>query len=275
MSFGRTAMKQASSFLLSLTLITLFTLSALGQDFREVRKSGAFEPNGRVTIDTYKGGIRVLAWDKAEIEIFARIESDGSGRYSREQVEDTEIRIDLSSHSAHIKTDYGRVNNRHRGFWGMFGGDNSNILPLVQYTIKVPRTTALHIKDYKSRIEVNDMQSDVDIDTYKGEIEVTRLMGSLALNTYKGEGRVDFVGLNGGSRFETYKGNIEISLPRGKGFELDADIGRHGNLESDFAIEKRRPRSRHSDMEIRSSINGGGPLLQLKTDHGTMRLLER
>lgn len=268
-------MKQAFSFLLSLNLVVLLAISALAQESREVRKSGTFEPNGRVTIDTYKGSIKVVAWDKSEIEIFARIESDGSNRHSREQVEDTEIRIDLSTHSAHIKTYYDRVNNRHGGFWGIFRGENSDNLPFVQYTIKVPRSTNLQIKDYKSRSEVWDLQSDVDIDTYKGDIEVGKLLGSLTLNTYKGEGRIEFAGLNGRSRFETYKGNIEIRLPRGKGFELDADIGRHGNLESDFAIEQRHQRDRHSTTEIRSAVNGGGPLLLLKTEHGTMRLIER
>ena len=267
-------MKQALSFLFFLNFV-LLTISALAQDSREVRKSGTFEPNGRVTIDTYKGSIKVVAWDKPEVEIFARIESDGFSRHSREQVEDTEIRIDLSSHSAHIKTDYNRVNNRHRGFWGIFGSDNSDNLPFVQYTIKVPRTTNLQIKDYKSRTEVWDLQSDVDIDTYKGEIEVGKLMGSLTLNTYKGEARIDFAGLSGRSRFETYKGKIEISLPRGKGFELDAEIGRHGSLDSDFAIERRHQQDRHSTTEIRSAVNGGGPLVLLKTEHGTMRLVER
>lgn len=268
-------MKKATSSFSLLCFFLTFVLSVQAQDSREVRKSGGFDQNGRVSVDTYKGTIKVLTWDRPEIEIVARIESDGWDRHSRERVEDTEIRIDLSSHSARIKTDYDRVRNRHSGFLGIFVGDNSGILPLVHYTIKVPRTTNVEIKDYKSRTEVNDLDSDLNIETYKGEVDVAKLSGSLALETYKGEVRIGFARLRGQSRFETYKGNINISLPRGKGFELDADIGRHGTFDSDFTFEKNRRHDRRKDMEVRSAVNGGGPMVRLKTDHGTIRLLER
>jgi hypothetical protein len=265
--------KVGSSFTL-LILILSFSFSILAQDSREVRKSGEFDQNGRVSIDTYKGSIRVSTWNKSEIEIVARIESDGSDRHSREQVEDTEIRIDLSSHSARIKTDYDRAKNRHHRFFGLFVGDDSDNLPLVHYNIKVPKTTKVEIKDYKSRTEVTDLESEVNIETYKGEVDVARLSGSLDIETYKGEVRAGFTRLNGRSRFETYKGSIDISLPRGKGFELDADIGRHGSFDSEFALEKKR-HDRRSDTALRSAVNGGGPVVRLKTDHGTIRLLER
>ena len=266
--------KVTSSVSILLLLVLSFALSVLAQDSREVRKSGEFDQNGRVSIDTYKGSIHVSTWNKSEIEIVARIESDGSDRHSREQVNDTEIRIDLSSHSARIKTDYDRVRNRHRRFLGLFVGDDSDNLPMVHYTIKVPKTTKLEIKDYKSRTDLADLESDVNIETYKGEVEVARLSGSLELETYKGEVRATFTRLSRRSRFETYKGTIDISLPRGNGFELDADIGRHGSFESDFAFE-RNHQDRRSNMTVRSAVNGGGPLVRLKTDHGTIRLLER
>jgi hypothetical protein len=265
--------KVYSSFSL-LLLVLSFTFSVLTQNSKEVRKSGAFDQNGRVSIDTYKGSIRVSTWNKPEIEILARIESDGSDRHSREQVDDTEIRIDLSSHSARIKTDYDRSRNRHRGFLGLVVGDDSDNLPLVHYTIKVPKTVKIEIKDYKSRTELTDLEADVNIETYKGEVEVARLSGSLDLETYKGEVRAAFSRLGGRSRFETYKGSIDISLPRGKGFELDADIGRHGSFESEFALDRNR-HDRRRDTAVRSAVNGGGPLVRLKTDHGTIRLLER
>ena len=268
-------MKKATSSFSLLLLVLFFVISVQAQNSKEVRKSGEFGQNGRVSIDTYKGSIKVFTWDKSEIEIVARIEPDGWDRHSRERVEDTDVRIDLSSHSARIKTDYDRVRGRHRGLLGVFIGDNLGNLPLVHYTIKVPKTTNLEIKDYKSRIEVDAFESDVSIDTYKGEVEVGRLSGTLALETYKGDARVAFARLGGRSRFETYKGTIEVSLPRGKGFELDADIGRHGTFDSDFAYERNRRQDRRRDMEVRSAVNGGGPLVQLKTDHGTIWLLEK
>ena len=268
-------MKKSTSAFFLLSLLLSFSLVGVAQDSREVRKSGEFSQNGRLSIDTYKGSIRVIAWEKPQIEIVARIEPDGWDRHSREKVEDTEIRIDLSSHSARIKTNYERTWDHHSGFLGLFGGDDSGNLPLVHYTIKVPKSTNIEIKDYKSRTEVNDLESDVSIDTYKGEVEVGRLSGSLSLNTYKGEVKAGFVRLGGRSRFETYKGSIDITLPHGKGFELDANIGRRASFDSDFPLERDRRQDRRRDMEVRSVVNGGGPLVRLKTQYGTIRLLEQ
>jgi hypothetical protein len=266
--------KSASAFSL-LFLFFAFTLVGIAQDSREVRKSGEFIRNGRLSIDTYKGSIKVMTWEKPEIEIVARIEADGRDGHSREKVEDTEIRIDLSSHAARIKTNYDKVRDRHRGFLGMFVGEDSDNLPFVHYTVKVPKTTNLEIKDYKSRTEVNDLESDVNLETYKGEVHVGRLSGSLILETYKGEVKVNFARLGGRSRFETYKGSIDITLPRGKGFELEANIGRHASFNSDFPLGDDRRQDRRRDSGVRSAVNGGGPLVRMKTDHGTIRLLEQ
>ena len=267
-------MKKSNLAFLLLILLPVLVMSATAQETREVNKSGSFGPNGRLYIDTYKGNIDVLPWDKAEIQIHAVIEADGSDRDAREQVQDTEIRIDLSSGSAHVKTDYDRARRRHHGFLGMFD-DNSSNLPFVYYTIKVPKTTRVVIKDYKSRTTIDGLQADVELDTYKGEVAIGRLSGALDLKTYKGEARVGFAALTERSRVETYKGEIEVSLPKGKGFDLDANIGRHARLTSEFERVRDREYDRHRGYEMRTSVNGGGPVLRIKTDHGSVKLIER
>lgn len=243
------------------------------QDTREVKKSGQFSQNGRVYIDTYKGSIRVDPWDKSEIDIRAVIEPDGSGRRSRDRVEDTEIRIDLSSSSARIKTDYEEARHRHGNFFGLFEFDSDN-LPFVHYTIRVPRSTNVVIKDYKSETTIEDLKSDLEINTYKGDVSVDRLSGSLNLETYKGEARVRFASLAGQSRAQTYKGSLEITLPRDKGFDLETDLGRHADLRSDFAESRYSRSDRHRESNSRTSVKGGGPLLRVKTDRGTVRLIQ-
>jgi len=248
-------------------------LSAKAQEIKEVRKSGSLNADGRVHIDTYKGSITITTWDKAEIDIYAKVEPDGYDRYSEEKVQDTELRIDLRSSEARIKTDYDRAKRHDRGFWGLFGG-NSGSLPFVHYTIKMPRTARLVIKDYKSNTSVSDLRSDAEVETYKGRVEIRNLDGSLVLETYKGEVWVDFTNLARRSRFDTYKGEIDITLPKGKGFDVDADIGRRADFDSDFNLKERYRSSRRRDYDIRASINGGGPVLRLTTDKGRIRLRE-
>ena len=255
-------------------LIALCTGASEAQETKEVRKSGSLTADGRVYIDTYKGSIAVTAWDKAEFEVYAVIEPDGSGRHEEEKVQDTEIRIDVSSSSVRIKTDYDRVNRHSHSFWGLFDGESGN-LPLVHYTVKMPRTACLVIKDYKSKTSVSDLRSDADIETYKGRVQVSNHDGSMALETYKGEVWVDFKNLSRKSRFETYKGEIEVKLPKGKGFDVDAEFGRRVDFQSDFDLDGKYRTSKRRDYDVRSSVNGGGPLLWLKSEKGTVRLVER
>jgi hypothetical protein len=69
------------------------------------------------------------------------------------------------------------------------------------------------------------------------------------LETYKGVVHADLARF-AESRFETYKGEIEIALPKAASFDLDADLGHRGNLDSDFPMAvrffgRRRAASEH------------------------------
>lgn len=247
---------------LMLILGALAPSLAVDQDIKEVRKTVPLDRDGRVAINTYKGSVSVRSWDNPQVEIYARVEPDGSGSRWKEKIEDTEIRIDVSAGSVRIESDYEKVKRRSSRFWDLFDGT----LPLVHYTVKMPRSARLSIKDYKSKTAVADLRSEVEIDTYKGTVALWGLDGALSLKTYKGDARVQFVNLAGRSRFDTYKGEIEISLPKDKGFDLETDVGRRGSLDSDFQV------SIPAGKGFRGSVNGGGPAIHLKTYKGKLRL---
>ncbi len=252
----------------------LVTGIAFSQETREVNKTVPLTADGKVYIDTYKGSIDINTWDKQEVEIHVKIEPDEWDRYAEEKVRDTEIRIDATSSSVRIKSDYDRVNRHSHSFWGIFNGETGS-LPFVHYTIKMPRTARLVVKDYKSKSTIANLRSDVEFDTYKGTAEFTNLEGSLTLETYKGDVRVDFADMKARSRVETYKGEIVVRLPKQKGFELDADIGRRGNFDCDFDLNQNYRSRRNRDYDYRGTVNGGGPMLFLKTEKGTLRLAQR
>lgn len=274
-------MRKFSTFLAVFSLTLLLITVAAGQETREIRKTVPLSADGRVVIDTYKGSITVTTWDKTEVEVYAKIEMDDTGWESRrngeEKVRDTEIRIDNSSREVIIKSDYDRLKH-HSSFWGIFDGDTGN-LPNVHYTIKMPKTAALKIKDYKSNTNVSDVKSDISLNTYKGQVKISGVDGGVDLETYKGDVRVEYAGLGRLNKFETYKGEIEIVIPRKLGFELNANVSSKGDLRSDFDIQEKYPstrsrRDRHRDKEFRGSVNGGGPVLRLETTKGTYRLRE-
>lgn len=258
-------------------LSTVFVVSyANAQDSRDFSKTVPLKANGEVIIDTYKGSIKVSTWDKPQVEILATIEADDAfdSDDAEEKVRDTEVRVDATESRVRIKTDYDNIHERRHSFWSWFDDDRGS-LPLVHYTIHMPATASLNIKDYKSRSSVQDLRSDLVFNSYKGEVEITNLVGSLKLETYKGEAKVEFNMMKERCNCETYKGSITLALPKSAGFNLDADLGYRTHFSTDFEVELETHGRHHSNSEYHGPVNGGGSSLVLRSTKGNIRLRQR
>ena len=267
-------------------MLTAISPSAIyAQESREISKTIAFSRDGRISVKGFKGSIKIKTWDQAQVDIQVRIEADGSSRREVDAVATTEIYMDESRDRLYIATDYDRVNDL-RNNWGWHGGVN---LPLVHYTLTVPQSVQLDIEDHKSEIEVNGLKAPVrisshkgpmtikDIETHKARVNVTGLNGSLDLRTHESDVEVEFVHLADRTRIETHKGDIALILPEKARFDLDAEMGRKGDFRSDFDVRslERQTERRNRDLEYRGPVNGGGPLLSLRTDKGYYRIHRR
>ncbi len=238
-------------------VVLLATSAAQAADTKEVHRTLSLDRDGRVSIDTFKGTVTVTTWDRPEVRVDALIEPDGDDRESREKVKWTEVRISGGGSSIEIKSDYDEVKHHERGFLGIFDIETGS-LPFVRYTVQMPATARLQIHDYKSGINVSNLKADLKLHTYKGTVRVAGLDGAARLDTYKGD------------RFDTHKGEIDVRLPKDSHFELDADTGRRGDIESDFAMTTHAGRSRAA--RATGAVNGGGPELRLTTYRGTLRV---
>ncbi|MCU1336102.1 MAG: hypothetical protein JWO19_1683 [Bryobacterales bacterium] len=225
---------------------------------KDIHRTFPLDSHGRVTIDTYKGSVRVSTWDRNEIDIAVRIEEDGEP--FAQNVARADVRFDASPSDVRIKSD---------NDWFFLDG----IAPLYHYTVRMPRTASLRIKDYKSESEVNDLAADLQVDTYKGSLQLRNYAGGLMVSTYKGDIRTDFAAVTARSRIETYKGHVDLQMPRESRFDLYSDLGRRAELDSDFARYVRASNS--GDRAYRSPVNGGGPELRLKSYKGEFRLRAR
>jgi putative adhesin len=256
-----------------LTLAVLLTAgSAQAAEFKEIHQTIPLDRDGRVSIDNFKGSITVKTGDEPEVRMGVRIEPDGMATDPNEQkkVGLTDVRVSGSGSSVSIRTSYDRL--KHRSLLGIFGFGRGN-LPLVHYTLQVPATARLDIKDYKSSIQVTDLRGDLRLKTYKGKAEIEHLDGAADIETYKGEVRVEFARFAHASRLNTYKGEFEVRLPKDSRFDLDADTGRRGDLDSDFSFVTASSR-RHwgSRGSVSGEVNGGGPALKFTTYKGNLRL---
>jgi Putative adhesin len=262
-----TALSKAAFLSLALPLAAGMAHAA---DTKEVHRTLTLAADGRVAIDAYKGSITVTTWDKPEVRVDAVIEPDGDCRESREKVQWTEIQIRESAGSVTIKSDYDEAKHHSRGFLGLFDFE-TGALPFVRYTIQMPATARLEIEDYKSDTTVSNLHADLRLHTYKGTVRVSNLDGAARVNTYKGDVRVEFARFSSASRFDTHKGEIAVRLPKDSRFELDADSGRRGDIQSDFAMTTHGGRFSRA-ARASGAVNGGGPELRLTTYKGTLRV---
>jgi hypothetical protein len=224
----------------------VFTLTAVaalnGADYKDVNKTVPLNPNGAVTVENHKGSIQISTWDRAEVDIKARIESEPGTPMDRRRFDATEVVIDSSADAVRIRTQYPD--------WCCFNDDGNN--PEVRYTIRMPRTVQLTIHDHRS------------------QTEITGLAGVLHVDTHRGTVRVHFAAFTGNSSVETHRGSVELSLPRNSRFDVQTDMGRHATLDTDFAMMTRSADRRNETMH--GAVNGGGPVLSLTTPRGNIRI---
>ena len=231
-------------------------------DTKQVSKTLSLDPKGSVTLETFKGSIHVSTWDRGEIAIEARIESASSSEADRRRFDHTDVTIDASPNSVRIKTKVPDM----RSWFASDHGSN----PLVHYTIRLPKTARLAIRDHGSETEVKGLEGELDFQTHRGNARLTGLAGPLQVETHRGDVRAEFASFGGASRVETYRGHVELVMPKGSSFALRTDFDRRGRVESDFPVMARLARRGGSVLE--GEVNGGGPELRLRTYRGEIRI---
>lgn len=259
---------------------------------RQIKKTVPLSVNGEVSIEAFKGSITIKAWDRPEVDIQARIEAAGLATREREAVNKVAIRIQANGGSVTIVSDYDEIKELRPSWTDNW--DGSVEYPFVQYTISLPKSAKLTIKDFKSEINVTGLQAAAHIETFKGPLTVTDVKGDLRVNSYKGRVRItgldgsldletqkseveiEFVHLTARSRIDSFKGDVQITLPKTAGFELDADIGSKGDIRSDFDLTVlSSSKNRRNNDSFRGEVNGGGPRLTLRTTKGYYRVRQR
>jgi hypothetical protein len=118
------------------------------------------------------------------------------------------------------------------------------------------------------RIEVfKNGKGDVDVSTGSGSIEVRGVHGGLRAST--GSGSLQVQGEQTSEwRLSTSSGSIHVDLAGKLAFDLDASSS-SGSIDTAFPVTVSGKISRR---ELRGPVNGGGPLLHLRTSSGGIRI---
>ncbi|MBT5876862.1 MAG: DUF4097 family beta strand repeat protein, partial [Candidatus Latescibacteria bacterium] len=135
----------------------------------------------------------------------------------------------------------------------------------------------VRINSHKGPMVIKNVSGELRLETHKSRVRISALSGALELDTHEAEVEIEYAKYSGRTRIETHKGDITLTMPKGSAFELDADVGNKGDLRADFDLRDLEHRfgRRDEDVEYRGAVNGGGPLLRLRTYKGYIRIRER
>lgn len=243
-------------------------------------------PGGRFELETFNGAVEIRSWDQNKVDITGV-------KYANSVSLRDSIRIETHATSDDVSVRAVRPSDHH----GSMG---------VKFTVRVPRQITLdritssngalrieqidgpvHAQTSNGGVTMTQIQGKVEADTSNGAIELSELAGNAVLTTSNGSihadhvtGLVEATSSNGNIHlaFEkppsanihasTSNSGIEISMPAASAARIRASTS-NGSITSDFDVAQQGENSKN---HLEGTVNGGGPLLDLDTSNGSIKI---
>jgi len=219
--------------------------------------------------------------------ISARIEVIGEER------KDVSLAVKLSGGSRKITTPSG-AKTLAGGGAGLEINERDNRVSIesdgpptaIAIVVHVPRRAKLDLSTVnEGEIIVRDIVGDLQLENVNGPITATNINGTVIAESVNAPIVVGLAAVapGGATSVSSLNGDITLQLPTNVKAELHLDSGR-GEINSDFELDVKpaRPQIERSErrggvsvkMEnvIVATINGGGPVIRVKTYNGDIKL---
>lgn len=223
----------------------------------EVRDTRMPAPGSALTVDASpNGGIRIEAWDQADVLVRAVVQTWGD---TDAEARDVLPQVRVTAAGARVQTE-GPDRDRDRG-WS------------VSYRIWAPRGTPLALTAHNGGISIHGMRGNSRFETTNGGITLDDVGGDVDGRTANGGVTVRLSGARwdgAGLRLETTNGGVNLTLPRDYSAALEVSTV-NGGFRSDLPLPVTDSRQR----TVRATLGSGGPLLAMRTTNGGVRIATR
>lgn len=185
------------------------------------------------------------------------------------------IWIESASHNAQVETGGGAIQVRKTGgaLRAESGGGDLDIGDVGG---------AASVETGGGGIRLMSAKGDVRAETGGGNIQLSGLWGGVSASSGAGSITAEFMGQAGRkseSRIETSVGNIRVLIPQGLGLTVQAsvDAGQERSIQTDFPELKIKSEGDFGPRETyaNGTINGGGPVLKLNTNTGSIQIVKK
>lgn len=281
---------------------------AFREDFHSTH---ALQPGGKVSIESFNGAIEIASWDQNSVEVNGtkhagyrsalddiKIDIDSTPESIRiravrpDGVHNAGVRFSLRVPRAAV-LDFVSTSNGRIDVDDMEGNAH---LRTTNGGIRVARLKGnVEAQTTNGAIEAQDLHGNANLRTTNGPVRADATGGSFEAVTSNGriEVRLNDPQSSGPVHLRSSNGHIELTLdgtelpdvhastsnssillrmPASANARLRAHTSSHSPISSDFAElhDGREPRRAHSEVE--GSIGRGGPLLDLETSNGPIRI---
>jgi len=201
------------------------------------------------------GGIEVEAWDRDEIEIQAKVETQarrsGDARGLADEIEVVvgRGRIDTGGPGSHRRGDG----------WS------------VSYRLKVPRRMNLELRSVNGGIALDGVSGQIDLETTNGGLVLRDVSGDVRGRSTNGGIRASLDGARWqgeGLDLQTTNGGVVLELPADYSARLETGTV-HGGYEIDFPVTVQ---GRVDSRRLSVDLGDGGPTIRAMTTNGGVRV---
>jgi len=245
------------------------------------------KPGGRLELETFNGEVEIRSWDQDKVDV-------SGSKYANSAALRDQIKIDTHATPDGVEVRAIKPSEHHGGNMG------------ARFVVRVPHNFVLdRITSSNGQIKVEDLdgavrahtsnggihlsriKGNVDATTSNGAIELNDLTGRAVLTTSNGHiqadhlsGPVEATSSNGSINIafetapksdihaETSNSSIEISMPESSAVRVRASTS-NSSITSDFGVDQSGTVSKN---HLEGTIHGGGPMLDLETSNGSIRL---
>lgn len=253
-----------------LLLILCFGLPAIAD--RPVDRSVNAEADGEVSIELLAGTVKVIGWDRDEVEVSGTIGDD---------VE--ELTVERSGASVEIEVEL--KDSERNGKHVVNHAD-------VDLTIHVPRGSSIELEAISVDFSMEGVKGEIDLEAVSGDVRVRGSVRSAEIETVSGEidfetdgvlKQADFESVSGSVvfrgdfapggeySFESVSGDVKIYVARNASAEFSVDTF-SGKIENDFGERAQKQSEYAPGQSLEFSVGGGNASVEISSFSGRVEI---
>jgi hypothetical protein len=294
--------------LLGMTACDFEDLGGFERYHKDFHYSYPLKSGGRLAVESFNGSVEVSGWDQDTVDI-----SGTKYSRSQEEADSLKIEIDNSPDLVSIRVVRPSMRRGNWGARFVIKVPRQAVLERITTSNGAIRTMdgagparlkssngQIHVQAFRGNldaqtsndpIELLDVEGDVKAHSSNGHIRVDGLRGSLDAGTSNSSIHARLERTSGPLRLESSNGSIDVALPPDANVAVRANTSNNsvtlhapgtvnarlaartsnGSITSDFELRMQGEFDRH---HMDGVIGTGGPLIDLSTSNGNIRLLK-